>query len=337
MSKKKSFRVFKVNGISLNVKGMHCKSCVDKIESKIGSMKGVKSVKANLAKDNVHVTFESNKTDADEIKSEIRSIGYSVDGKKGDGNATGKQRNYLEGIAYGLVPHIGCITFIIGSVLGVTFLMEFFRPLLMNRWFFYILFGISIMFATISSLFYLRKNGLLSFGGARKKWQYLSVMYGSTAGVNLALFLLIFPLLANLPTVSAAIPGTAAAGLSAAGSDLQSLQISVDIPCSGHAPLITGELKKIGGVSDVKFSFPNIFDVKYDPAKTSRDAILSIGVFSEYPATVISEDKGSTNTSTTSIQPSAPVTNSGTSDGGCCGGGGSCDGSGGGCGCSGGR
>ena len=44
---------------------------------------------------------------------------------------------WKSGLLYGLIPHIGCIAFIIGSILGVTVLMQFFKPLLMNRYFFH--------------------------------------------------------------------------------------------------------------------------------------------------------------------------------------------------------
>jgi len=194
----------------------------------------------------------------------------------------GKGKNILQGIAYGLIPHIGCIAFIIVSVLGATALMQFFKPILLNRYFFYILVLISVSFATISSAFYLKKNGILSSAGVKRKWKYLSTMYGSTIGINLLLFLVVFPLLANV-TLSSPATGSL---VSATGST-SSLKLQVDIPCSGHAPLITQELKTINGVTDVKFSLPNIFDVKYDSAKTSKSQILSLDVFKTYKATAI--------------------------------------------------
>jgi len=184
-----------------------------------------------------------------------------------------------QGILYGLIPHIGCIAFIIGSVLGVTVLMQFFKPLLMNRYFFHALIGISILFATLSAILYLRRNGMLSFEGAKKKWKYLAGMYGSTVGINLVLFMLVFPMLAN---VSTAASGTNTADKVQA--TLSSMTLKVDIPCPGHAPLISSELKTIEGVTNVEFNFPNLFDVKYDSSKTSDDKILSLDVFKTYPA-----------------------------------------------------
>lgn len=201
-------------------------------------------------------------------------------------NKTGiKSKNILQGLTYGLIPHIGCIAFIIASVLGVTVLVQFFKPLLMNPYFFHILVLLSLTFATISSILYLRKNGLLSSSGVKIKWKYLSTMFGSTIGVNVLLFLVIFPLLAN---VSIASPTSSP--ISGNGNNLSSIGLQVDIPCSGHAALITQELKTINGITDVKFNFPNVFDVKYDPTRTSKEQILSLEVFKTYKPTVVNEN-----------------------------------------------
>ena len=190
-----------------------------------------------------------------------------------------------QGIIYGLVPHIGCIAFIVGSVLGVTMLTEFFRPMLMNPYFFQILIAISIGFATLSSALYLRRNNMLTTAGIKHKWKYLSTMYGSTIGVNILLFLVVFPLLAN---VSFAQTTGNFQALADAGS-LSELTLQVDIPCSGHASLITGEIKSLAGITGVKFSLPNTFEVQYDSGTVTKEQILSLGVFKSYGATIIYE------------------------------------------------
>lgn len=199
-------------------------------------------------------------------------------------NEQKESKGLKSGIIYGLIPHAGCIAFIIASVLGVTASTELFKPLLLNPYFFYILVVLSFTFATISSAIYLRKNGLLSSNGIKRKWKYLSTMYGSTIGINLLLFMLIFPLLAN---VSVAQPVTG--NILVANNALSSIKLTVDIPCSGHAPLISDELKKIDGVSSVQFSLPNVFDVKYDSSKTSKQQITSLEIFNTYKATVLTE------------------------------------------------
>ncbi len=191
----------------------------------------------------------------------------------------GNKEGALKGVLYGLVPHIGCIAFIIASVLGATAMMNFFRPLLMNRYFFHALILVSLGFASFSAFFYLRRNGLLSFDGAVSRWKYLSVMYGSTVGINLLLFMVIFPIAAN---ASAPVNLDDFEGI-----ELSEARISVNIPCPGHAPLIIEELRKSEGVAGVRFSFPNYFSVSYDPDVTSAERFLARGVFIEYPAKVL--------------------------------------------------
>lgn len=56
-----------------------------------------------------------------------------------------------------------------------------------------------------------------------------------------------------------------------------------------HAPLISEELKTINGVKSIRYRFPNKFEVRYDPAITSREEILSLDVFDTYRAVVIEE------------------------------------------------
>ncbi len=226
---------------------------------------------------------------------------------------SGKKKTFWTGISYGVIPHLGCIAFIIGSILGVTLLMQFFKPLLMNRYFFHFLMLISIGFATLSSFLYLRKQSSLSKKGIKKNKSYLIIMYGSTIGINLILFMLIFPFLANF--TGAAVMDT---------SGLPSLNLKVEIPCPGHAPLISSELQTINGVQGSEYSFPNNFEVYYDETQTSEEEILSLEVFNEYPATNV--DNPNLNNKVVAQAPSPSPT---TSCSGGCGGTGSC---GGGCG-----
>lgn len=303
--------------IKLKVKGMHCGSCVKIIEESLSEAKGIKSIKVDLADETAEIEFDKNIVTIDKIKSEIETLGYSV-GDEPTSNHN-KKKTILQGIAYGLIPHIGCIAFIIGSILGVTLLMQFFKPLLMNRYFFHVLILISLLFATLASVLYLRKNKLLSFKGMKRKWKYLSTMYGSTIGINLVLFMLIFPMLAN---VSIASP---TGGAVIDGDKLSSIKLKVDIPCPGHAPLISEELKTIDGVMGIKFGFPNNFDVKYDSDKTSISEMTSLEVFDEYKAQVLDKSEPDTVKTTTQV-----------STGSCCGGSSGCSSSGGGsCGCGG--
>ena len=188
-----------------------------------------------------------------------------------------KERSFLSGLFYGLVPHTGCIAFIIFTILGVTAAASFIRPLLLSRYFFHILIALSLVFATISASIYLKKRNMLSMDGIKTKRKYLFTLYGTSVAINLLLFLVIFPIAANM---SSATPTGAFIGTSSSDITMQ-----VDIPCPGHAPLISESLKEIDGVQSVKYSFPKQFDVKYDSTITSKEEIFSLDVFNYYPVT----------------------------------------------------
>jgi copper chaperone CopZ len=138
-------------------------------------------------------------------------------------------------------------------------------------------------FATLSSFFYLKKNKKLSWEGIRDKKGYLTIMYSSVVGINILLFFFIFPFLANLGNVRV---------VSALDDENTSfLEISSKIPCPGHAPLISDEVKQVNGVSSVEYSFPNKFKIYYNPSLISKEEILELNIFEEFPAEVINEGK----------------------------------------------
>jgi len=320
----------------IQVKNMHCRSCVQLIEERLNSLKGIEGANASLAEEKVKVSFDPGTISLEKIKQELAEMGYSGGkGQKPSGEAGSSGSGvWKQGIVYGLVPHIGCIAFIAGSILGVTFLMDFFKPLLLNSWFFYALIGISIAFALIASLFYLRSNGLLSTTGAKKKWKYLSTMFGSTIGINLLFFFVLFPMLANAGSLGANPTGSVVSALSNTG--LSELSLQVNIPCSGHAPLITSELKKLSGIESVGFSQPNVFKVSFDSSKTSKSQILALEIFKSYPATVLNESiSQNEKTTQTQFQQAVPQGTASGLSSGTCGSSGGCGSSGSSCGCSG--
>jgi hypothetical protein len=192
------------------------------------------------------------------------------------------KKGFWSGILYGIMPHTFCIAFIIFTILGTTVATTLLKPLLLNPYFFYILVGISFLLATVSAIIYLKRNGTLSVVGAKKSWKYLSILYGTTIAVNLILFMVIFPLTANIKPLNASVLGSTSQNLKT-----ESLTLEVQIPCTGHAPLITGELNKIQGVQKIEFRSPNLFDIVYDPQKTSKEKILSLDVFNTYKAKVL--------------------------------------------------
>lgn len=199
--------------------------------------------------------------------------------------ASKEGQGLLMGIVYGLAPHTFCILFIVLSVLGATAGTSLLRRFLYIPYLFQIIVGLSLVFATISAVLYLRRNGLLSMPGVRFKWKYLSLLYGTTVGINLLFFLVVFPLVANAdfqpPAASAVVASTQGVSANAGAVTLQ-----VNIPCSGHAPLIMDELRKVDGITGVRYQFPNLFQVTYDTSKLTVQKILAIDVFKEFPARV---------------------------------------------------
>ncbi|MGG0670000.1 copper chaperone CopZ [Sporosarcina koreensis] len=61
----------------LKVEGMSCGHCVNSIESSVGKLNGVSSVKVDLASNEVTVEFENEAT-LNQIKETIEDQGYEV-------------------------------------------------------------------------------------------------------------------------------------------------------------------------------------------------------------------------------------------------------------------
>ncbi len=189
-----------------------------------------------------------------------------------------KRKGIFAGIISGILPHSFCIAFVLFTIIGSTTATTFLKPLMLNSYFFYILVALSFIFATISAIIYLKRNQLLSLEGIKRKKGYLTILYGTTIGINILFFMVIFPLLANVSATGNAISSDSATA---------DLSIKVAIPCPGHAPLITGELNTIKGVQSVRFGLPNKFYIAYNPQETSENDILSLEIFKTYKATKI--------------------------------------------------
>jgi uncharacterized membrane protein YeaQ/YmgE (transglycosylase-associated protein family) len=146
-----------------------------------------------------------------------------------------KNRGVLAGILYGLIPHTFCIAFIIFSIIGSVVATTFLKKFLLIPYFFQLLIIVSLLLATISSAIYLKRAGCLCVAGIKKEKKYLATLYSSTLLINLLMFLVVFPVLANTNSTNTLNVAKYPASLS----------MAVQIPCSGHAPLIIDELKKI--------------------------------------------------------------------------------------------
>lgn len=62
----------------LKVAGMSCMNCVKAVETSLGDLQGVSTVKVNLEQADVTVEFDTAKTSLDEIKETIEDQGYDV-------------------------------------------------------------------------------------------------------------------------------------------------------------------------------------------------------------------------------------------------------------------
>lgn len=189
-----------------------------------------------------------------------------------------EKKGIQRGIWLGILPHSFCIAFIVFSLIGSTLAASLFKKYLLTPYFFEMLVALSFVFATISAVIYLKKQERLSVRGVRENWGYLGILFGTTVTVNLLLFLVVFPLTTNFSRPNLKEERT---------GGTQKITLQVDLPCSGHAPLVGDEFKKTLGITDFRFSLPNVFWVEYNPSLISVDQILSLPVFGSFKARVV--------------------------------------------------
>lgn len=191
-----------------------------------------------------------------------------------------KNKGILSGIIFGLIPHSFCIAFVFFSIIGAVTASAFLKKFLLIPNFFLFLVIISLILATISSVIYLRKNGCLYISGIKSKWKYIFIVYSGTILVNLLMFFVVLPAVANINFQK--IPEKSLSQK----NNLSNLFINVEIPCSGHASLVIDEIKKNCDVQSIKFSMPNTFNIKYDPKKTTPEKIASLEIFKTFKANI---------------------------------------------------
>jgi copper chaperone len=63
---------------TLKVQGMSCAHCVNAVETSVGELQGVSSVKVDLGKGEVTVAYDDNKTSLNQIQETIEDQGYDV-------------------------------------------------------------------------------------------------------------------------------------------------------------------------------------------------------------------------------------------------------------------
>lgn len=67
--------------VNAHVSGMHCASCVHRIEKTVGGQPGVQDVAVNLATNEARVTFDESKTDIETLSKTIEPFGYQLHSK----------------------------------------------------------------------------------------------------------------------------------------------------------------------------------------------------------------------------------------------------------------
>ena len=198
-----------------------------------------------------------------------------------------KSKGVLSGVLFGLIPHSFCIAFALFSIIGAVAATTFLKKFLLIPHLFPFLIIISFLLATISSVIYLKRNECLCASGIKNKWKYISVLYCSTILVNLLMFFVVLPALANVNIQKTTNGNQMTQKVLGQSNSLSNLSINVDIPCSGHASLIIDEIKKNSDVQSVKFDLPSTFEIKYDPTKTTPEKIVALEIFKTYKATII--------------------------------------------------
>jgi len=232
-----------------------------------------------------------------------------------------KEKNvngFWRGIVFAIIPHSFCILFVIFSIIGATFATQFLRQFLMLPFFVPILIGLSLLFASISAFFYLKRIGKLSLSGAKEKKNYLFILFSTTIVVNVLFFYFVMPMIGGIKPLaetkkdaSVEFNSPVTAFSKEVGNDnvsddakvvlgvvsspktvskiesIKTFDISVDIPCSGHAFLITGDLEKLNGVKGVEFYSTNKFKISYDSSLITKEEILDVDIFKTYKSVEI--------------------------------------------------
>ena len=62
----------------INVKGMSCMGCVNKVKTGLENTAGVESVEVSLEQKQVTVQYDETKTQPDQLKDAIKKAGYEV-------------------------------------------------------------------------------------------------------------------------------------------------------------------------------------------------------------------------------------------------------------------
>jgi hypothetical protein len=216
-----------------------------------------------------------------------------------------KPKGLTRGLLLGVIPHLGCITFIAFALLGTSFASGFFYSFMANKWLsFPALFAVSALLATGSACVYLKQRRSLSLNGIAENKNYIATLFFTVISVNLFLMYFAFPAAADITAKKqTALLANTAAKDSCAGdagdicetplaenSARKNITIKTELPCSGHAPFITETLKRINGIGAITYKQPDMFEIIYDGEKISPEVILSNETLKEFNPKIINNE-----------------------------------------------
>jgi len=189
------------NKIQLNVKGMHCASCVLKVEKAIKKVQNVKEANVNLATEKATVNYEGG-IDLNQIKKEVQKTGYDIELPEKD-----KMQDMQGHDMYGMEGHDHAAMlkeqeikdlknkFILGAILSILILLgtyyEFFGINIPRSSMFIILLLLTIPVQYYVGLMF-HKNALRGLKHFNFDMDSL-VSIGTNAAFIYSLFVIIFP------------------------------------------------------------------------------------------------------------------------------------------------
>lgn len=182
-------------------------------------------------------------------------------------------KGITKGFLYGIIPHSFCILFIFFSIIGATGASLFAKRILLIPNLFLILIITSLSFATLSAFIYLKKNDCCSLKKIKYRWKYITTLYTITVLTNLIFIFFIFPVVVNAQTIKTT---------NINDNESSIIYVDVNIPCTGHAPIIIDEIRKNQGINYTRFKMPSTFEISFDPKQISIKDIKSLEIFKTF-------------------------------------------------------
>jgi len=80
----------------LKITGMHCASCAGNVSRRLEKEVGVESVNVNFAAETASLSFDNSKTNIDNLKKAVLSVGYGIKDEKENGDKETKEEKWLK-------------------------------------------------------------------------------------------------------------------------------------------------------------------------------------------------------------------------------------------------